>query len=175
MILGGIDGVDTNDIDVQCLQIRDVSGTSSWISQWVDEIPSAVLVGGIPNGRLIRHASHIKLSSIRKKEFSALESTLSKKNDTLVVMASEAACITEGRTERVAKARDAEESFMIEIKDVERCEYGEQSRGIRSERKTRKRKNRMERGRKLVFRPLWCLVGDIIRDGFSKERDTRRK
>lgn len=61
VVLGGVQGVHSDDVGVQVLQVRNVSLTSVWVGQWVD-----VTIGGseVDSVLLVGNASHQELGAI---------------------------------------------------------------------------------------------------------------
>jgi hypothetical protein len=72
MILCGVNGISTNDVDVQFLHKRNIPFTSSWIRKRINKSSRTVLIGGVCNGRLICHSYNIEFRSIFVEEFSSL-------------------------------------------------------------------------------------------------------
>jgi len=114
VVQGGVDGVGSNDIDVQLLQERNVSIASSDIAQGINESRLTVLVRSVSNGWLIRHTLDIELCSVRVEEFGSLPfSTINDERNTLMTIDSMAR-MAEGRVVSAARAIPAE-NFMIAV------------------------------------------------------------
>jgi hypothetical protein len=73
MVLGRVNGVDTDDIDSQGLHERDIPHTALWVGKRVDKGLGA---GGI-HVRLVGNTNNVKLRAVLIKEFRSLEDTRS--------------------------------------------------------------------------------------------------
>ena len=73
MVLGRVNGVNTDDIDSQGLHERDIPFAALWVGKRVDKGFGA---GGI-HVRLVGDTNNVKLRAVRIEEFGSLQGTRS--------------------------------------------------------------------------------------------------